>query len=86
MKPIKEIRAYRVREHASLSVPVECTTMEDVSKIAERMRSLGCPAEIAQRAEQRAKKQIVDRDAAHIDADNRRRAAEIARQIANEKF
>ena len=46
----------------------------------------GCPADIAQRAEQRAKMQIVDRHTQQIDADNRRRAAEIAGQIANEKF
>jgi len=39
-----------------------------------------------ERAEKRAKKQIADRDAAQIDADNRRRAAEIARQIASDKF
>lgn len=62
----------------------------DAASVEKRLLECGCPADLAKKAalgaEIRSRSGVTLKTDAQIDADNRKRAAEIARQIAAEKF
>lgn len=76
---VKEIRAYQTREKASLGAPPEFAMTR--AQKEERLLALGCPAAVLQQLRTRQ----AGARTANVDAANRAKAAQIARQIADEK-